>query len=146
MSNATPGLIVYALVPSFRNGGQDYAPAIVTRDVGEGLVDLTVFYAGGAIGEQRAVELLADRAAVDARAAQLVQFMPMVHKNEAGKPINPQSGEEWHPSDVSEWSKLAYWPARVDQAAAPEPAPAPAETKAELIARLTAELAQLQAE
>lgn len=105
------------VVPHGTNKGQDHAPAVITHVHQDGTVDVHAHGRGDVAG----VQVLASRSSVDAH---LRRRADEAFANRG--PINPQTDEPWHPSDVAHWEAVAY------------PAPRP-ETAEERSARLAAE-------
>lgn len=155
MSQATAGRIVHVLVHPDDNGGQDHAPAIITRvvdgehrsrpgfmtgrfdehtpnpqkrdSVPHQLVDLTAFTAAGP-KQLTGVPLYASRS--DAHDDQVE------HRKSLGTVRHPDGPEaKWSDHDVYRWTAAAYWPERDTPIDQPEPEPAPEpETEPEPVA------------
>lgn len=121
------------VVPRGTNRGQDHAPAVVTHVNTDGTVDV---HAHGR-GPVRAVKVHTSRASVDSH---LEQAASAAFASRG--PLNPQTDEEWHPSDVAHWEAHAYphtLPETADEKAAREAA-----ERATRAAKLRAELAALE--
>lgn len=162
MSNTpTVGSDVLVVVPRSTNGGQDHAPAKVTRVNPDGTVNLHTFVDVGEDYRITGAKLLPDRATIQKELADLFPLLPggLVEelpdgttRNVPGR--NSFNGDPWNHSDIAHWVKLAYWP---DKPAAPETpeqraareaaeAAAAAAAKEARRVRLAAELAALDAE
>lgn len=170
MTQVRIGQVVHAVVPRSTNGGQDHAPAIVTRHAGGGRFDLTVLRADGSVRSMLNAQVLADRAAADDAMRYHYGDLPGHRSKQGDGPDDPPvhipgtntlTGEPWHRSDVAHWVPLAYLPddkpvevpTQVRAVPLEDDAPPPApvvvervETRAEKETRLRAELAALGAE
>lgn len=139
------GTHLLAFVPPALNGGQDHAPAVITHDRGEGVVDLYVH----GYGPMPGATVYPDRAAAETALGEHFKLLPG-HKLGKDKTVeqpgvNPQTGEPWELGDVAHWTPAAYHASDdEDQAAAAEPVAE--ESTAAKRARLLAELDALGAE